>query len=101
MAVWEFEKATRQALRNRLGSASDLGIVWEKTRAAIEIDLLLTNSESGTMQRSLNLTSKTIRRSIVLLALLAPIAAVGSAWAQQQAAPDAAAPAAAPAAPAA
>ena len=46
------------------------------------------------MQRSYHLTSTGLRRLVLALALIAPVAVVGSAWAQQAAAP--AAPAAAP-----
>ena len=54
------------------------------------------------MQRISDLTLATLRRSALVLALLAPVAVAGSAWAQNQGAAPAAAPeAAAPAAPAA
>src|ERR1700761_3794041 len=62
-------------------------------------DLLRTNSESGTMQRSYHLTSAGLRRLVLALALAAPVAVAGSAWAQQAAAPPPAAAAPPPAAP--
>jgi len=49
------------------------------------------------MQRSYHLTSAGLRRLVLALALAAPVAVAGSAWAQEAAAPAAPAPAAAPA----
>jgi hypothetical protein len=74
-----------QPQANSLGSNSML-------RPALEDDMLRTNSESGTMQRFSFLNSAAVRRMVLTLALIAPVAMAGSALAQQSATPDAPAP---------